>query len=81
MGGGAWDSLGRVGQRDCSVDDDDVKKPDRCSAPNFFANGAATSNPVSPGFIGRITTVRRRPDKVGSSIPTTRERAIVSSRR
>jgi hypothetical protein len=27
MGGGAWDSLRRVGQRDCSVDDDDVKKP------------------------------------------------------
>jgi len=44
-----------------------------------LANWAATSNPISPGFIGRITTVRRRPDKAGSSITITRERAIVSS--
>jgi hypothetical protein len=56
MGGGAWDSLGRIGKRDCSVDDDDVKKPDCCSAPTFSCKWDRRLEPGLASFIGRITT-------------------------
>jgi hypothetical protein len=77
MGGRAWDSLGRIGKRDCSVDDDHVKKPDRCSAPTYSCRWDRHLEPGLASFYRAYNDrVRRQPDEAGSSI--TRKCAIAS---